>query len=249
MEDASYYSIRNFQRLFKKEFQETLRSYKKRLRLEVAYKKMVYTNDAIVDIATDVGYESVAAFSKAFKIQFKISPSNARKNKKNIFNNFIEKATNYSDEIYYEIVFKSSIDIFYKLILTNNYNNDVIGITWKSIEDDTIKYKNVNSFGLIVDQPLISDSTKCRYEACVDVNPNKKEYLTKQIFGKKYIKFIHKGSYTTIEDTYRQIYYNWMYYLDFEIDASPIVECYKNNATNSNSENDFLTEILFPLKE
>lgn len=249
VEDFIFYSQRNFQRVFKKKFNETLRNFKMRLRLETAYKKIIYADTPINFIAFEVGYESTAAFTKSFKKHFGISPTQARKSKKEMFNDFIEKFEGFSLPIEYEILFIEPKNVYYKILITNNYDNEGINKFWRELEDCTKEIDNYKSYGLIIDQPLLSAKDKCRYEACIDVNPQNKEFLEKNIFGRKYIKFIHKGSYDTIENTYRQIYYQWLYKLDFQIDSSPIIEVYVKDSNSTKNESDYLTEILFPIKQ
>ena len=65
LENVSCYSYRNIQRIFKYAFNETIGEYQKRLRLEKGYKRMLYTRENLTEIAFEVGFESMAAFSKA----------------------------------------------------------------------------------------------------------------------------------------------------------------------------------------
>lgn len=53
--------------------------YVKKRRLSEAAKKLLCTEESIIDIAFDVGYESQQAFSKAFKKVFRLSPKAFRK--------------------------------------------------------------------------------------------------------------------------------------------------------------------------
>lgn len=48
--------------------------YIKKRRLSEAAKKLICTDERIIDIALDAGYESQRAFSKAFKVDFSLSP-------------------------------------------------------------------------------------------------------------------------------------------------------------------------------
>ena len=100
---------------------------------------------------------------------------------------------------------------------------------------------------MVLDQPLISVKEKCRYEACVDTQQNSSEYLSKSIFGGKYIKFIHSDEFDLIEDTYRQIFYQWIYNFNYEIDHSPIIERYIKDKNIQNKDG-YLTEIYVPIK-
>ena len=70
LEQLSFYSYRNLQRIFKSLFGETIGAYQKRIRLEKAAKRLHYSDKSISDIAFEVGYSDLQAFRKAFKKQF-----------------------------------------------------------------------------------------------------------------------------------------------------------------------------------
>lgn len=248
IEEIFFYSHRNSQRLFKRFFNETISSFQKRIKLDSAYKRLVYTSDSIKNIAYDVGYQNQSSFNIAFKKQFDITPCEARLTKDILFKTFIENSTEYHNKIDFELVYLQSKIVFCKQIITHSYNNQTINNLWDEISEHNFNSENINYYGLILDQPLISKPCKCRYEACVDANLNNTTYLPKTIFGRKYLKFIHIGDYDLIDDTYRQIYFNWIGFLDFEIDNSPIIEHYIVNDNDTTDKSEYQTEILIPLK-
>lgn len=247
IEELAHCSQRNSQRLFKRFFSETISNFQKRLRLENAYKNLIYTKESIKNIAYDVGYENQSSFNKAFVKHFNISPSEARSHKELIFKNFIQQSEAYKKKIDYVVVKPSSKLVYYKLIITNNYSNGAINRLWDKIDIDTKDNENTNHFGLILDQPLISGETKCRYEACIDSQQDSSDYLVKNIFGMKYLKFVHIYEFDLIEETYRQIFYNWISHLNYEIDNSPIIEHYIRDHNIQNTDG-YRTEIFVPIK-
>jgi AraC family transcriptional regulator len=248
LEDIGCYSYRNLHRVFQNLFKESLGAFQKRLKLENGYKKLIYTNDTVTDIAYFVGFESLQAFTKSFKKQFKISPSDARLHKLNIFNDYINQLTE-NESIFYEIVYLNPLKIFYQSIKTSNYKHSDIENQWDKIDDLYGKQKDVAYYGIIVDQPLITSEKHCRYEACINQEPHNKALMSKEIFGGKYAKYIHKGQYESIEDTYRLIYKDWFFRSKLEFDNSSVIEHYVVHNYNTEHEEEFLTEILFPLKK
>lgn len=66
-------------RVFKKETGITLVSYIKNMRLALAKQRLVTSNDSIVSIAMDIGFNDSAAFNKFFSAQTGMSPSTYRK--------------------------------------------------------------------------------------------------------------------------------------------------------------------------
>jgi AraC family transcriptional regulator len=72
------FSIPHFHRVFTAQVGESAASYVRRLRLERAGRKLRMGAVDITEVALAAGYESHAAFSKAFKQQFGLSPSEFR---------------------------------------------------------------------------------------------------------------------------------------------------------------------------
>ena len=72
------FSIPHFHRVFTAQVGESAASYVRRLRLERAARKLRMGAVDITEVALAAGYESHAAFSKAFKQQFGISPREFR---------------------------------------------------------------------------------------------------------------------------------------------------------------------------
>ena len=246
IEKISGYTYRHFQRIFKKIFSETIQNFITRTRLEIAYKKLIYTNDSISDIALILNYKSLQSFSKAFSTKFLISPSKARKNKEDFFLSFISSIEN-SIEI--NKVFIEKQYVYYKFIKTNNYNNDEINKVWRELDIKNTSIKSYNSYGIIADQPLITEHKNCIYGFAIDkIYSTHHNLIKKEIFGRNYLKFTHYGSYDTIEETYKQFYKYWINHQKIELGESEVIEHYVVSAKESSQEKDYITNIYFPLK-
>lgn len=72
------FSIPHFHRVFTAHVGESAVSYVRRLRMERAARKLRMGAVDITEVALAAGYDSHAAFSKAFKQQFGLSPSEFR---------------------------------------------------------------------------------------------------------------------------------------------------------------------------
>ena len=68
------YSKFHLHRIFSKIVGETIHKYIQKRRLTEAARKLVYTDESIIDIALISGYESQQAFTLAFKKMYKSSP-------------------------------------------------------------------------------------------------------------------------------------------------------------------------------
>jgi AraC family transcriptional regulator len=248
LEAIAFYSYRSVQRIFKNIFKESLGEFQKRLKLEAGYKRLIYTQDAITDIALEVGFESLQAFTKSFKKQFGTTPTDARKNKKAIFEDYI-KAVQQDTIVNFQIIYLPSLTVYFQSIKTNNYRNEDIENLWETVDSLHKAPKNSQFYGIIVDQPLITVTSHCRYEAGIDQNPNDNRFASKTIFGGRYAQYIHRGDYTHIDNTYRHIYKNWLLNSHLEFADSPIIEHYRVHEAHTENVEDFITEILIPLKK
>ncbi|AZA77969.1 AraC family transcriptional regulator [Chryseobacterium sp. G0186] len=235
IESISHYSYRNFQRIFFKIFNETISGFQKRLRLENSYKKLIYTEDGISEIAWHVGYFNIQSFSKAFKQQYSISPVEARKQKHEVFKEFIE---NNKTDLKFEIKYKDPVSVYCKFIKAQDYNNQEIDALWEEIEPEDELF-NV-AYGIILDQPLITSYSHCRYGAAITSEDDVNGFFRRDIFGGRYVKFTHYGSYENILETYRSFYRYWLSDHKFLLDNSDVIEEYEESE---------VTHIYFPLYE
>lgn len=76
--DVAGFSVPHFHRVFTAHVGESAISYVRRLRLERAARKLRMGAVDITEVALAAGYDTHAAFSKAFKQQFGFSPSEFR---------------------------------------------------------------------------------------------------------------------------------------------------------------------------
>lgn len=235
IEQVSFYSYRNFQRIFKSACNENIGSFQKRLKLENAYKMLLYNQEPINNIAYDVGFETPSALTKSFKQHFGFTPSEVRKNKELIFQNNEIDFNSPKEPIEFEAVIMQEQKIYYSRIITP-YDSPEIEEHWLAF----MKYcfpEQSQYYGIIADETIITEDDKCRYDACSSNPSLLKELPQKEIFGGKYIKFEHTGSYDTLEDTYRKIYAQWMVFSDLSFSNLPPIEHYvtenKNMGCNS----------------
>ena len=76
--EVAGFSVPHFHRVFRAQVGESAISYVRRLRLERAARKLRMGAVDITEVALAAGYDTHAAFSKAFKQQFGLSPSEFR---------------------------------------------------------------------------------------------------------------------------------------------------------------------------
>ena len=84
----------HFQRIIKSLLGEPVGNFIIRAKIETAALLLNYTNIEIQDIAFKIGYENQSSLNKIFKQYYNISPTEYRKNKKNIV---LENVRNFND--------------------------------------------------------------------------------------------------------------------------------------------------------
>ena len=246
LENTACYSYRNIQRIFKYACGETIGGYQKRLKLENAFKLMLYTTKTLTDIAIEVGFENIATFSKAFKQHYDISPREARRSKNLLFKQASITPTISGIKLHPEIVYIPSKTVYYQGINTD-YENKEIELLWEAFFTNDFPQQNTEYYGIIADDPLITEKIKCRYEACSTLQSSTKKLPSKTLFDGRYAKFMHAGRYEKIEETYRQIYAGWILNSELEFGCTPIIEHYINHSENTSCSDEYITAILIPL--
>lgn len=72
--DVAGFSPFYFHRIFAAYLCETTSDYVRRMRLEWAARRLILSSDQVTQIALEAGYETPAAFGRAFKKRFQVSP-------------------------------------------------------------------------------------------------------------------------------------------------------------------------------
>ncbi|PSL45645.1 AraC family transcriptional regulator [Chitinophaga niastensis] len=247
LEEVSNYSYRNIQRIFRYTCGETIGAYQKRLRVENAYKLILYTKESITSIALKVGFANLASFSKAFKQYFNCSPKEAKSNKKLLFNKADIIPVESVMVLKPEIIYLQPMEVYYESAFIP-YENEQIELLWSRFMQNEFPDTGTAYFGVIADEPLIKEELNCRYDACSSAQAKRKKLPSKMILGGRYIEFIHAGKYETIEETYKSIYSGWILESELEFAHTPIIERYLKHADNTDSKEDQVTSILLPLK-
>ena len=241
----------HFHKIMKAYLDETLGNYINRVRLETAAKLLRYSNQAIYEIAYQVGYETISAFNKAFKKRFGISPSAMRKNK-----NQITKQNNDNNMSEFHLV--ETIKNINDIQVIFQQSKGTIGDETTKTNWDTLFTKaqslqvltpNSKFYGINWDDPEITVLEKIRYDACISVsnsNDLDAEFSTKTIQGGKYLSFVYKGDYQNLGQVYNHIFKDWVIKKDYSLRDVPIFEQYINNKEITPPE-DLLTEIFIPI--
>ncbi|PKH49931.1 AraC family transcriptional regulator [Tenacibaculum sp. Bg11-29] len=255
LEELSNFSYRNLQRIFKANYAETIGAYVIRVKVENSAKMLLFTKDEIKQIADKVGYSDVQSFSKAFKKHYGISPAIYRNKKEEILQKKNSKQHTIMPFFENRIIELKSKKVLYKTYKGDYYNNQINEIWNRLLTESAAVNINIDeaiSFGIIWDEPIISEKISYNYDACIIIDevikiPSKK-FKTKIIPSQKYAVFIHIGDYRSISKTYDKIFSNWIFTSGKEVSEKPFLEFYIKHESHTNDENEYETEIYVPLK-
>ncbi|MCF8370457.1 MAG: AraC family transcriptional regulator [Bacteroidales bacterium] len=250
---VSNFSIFHFHRIMRAHIHEPLASYISRLRLENAARLLKFSDDSITDIAFQIGYESAASFTKAFKKRFSIAPTEYRGSEiiKGEYLSEEEFESNFSIQpkiksiAHIKVIFIRSMD---------DYNSESTGLAWKDLflfakEKKLFGWKT-EMIGIGHDDPNITETNLCRYDACITISKEVKpegRVGVQAIEGGKYAVFKYKGPYQRLGAVYNTIFGKWYPESGLELRDFPVFEKYINNPEKTNPEK-LLTEIWVPVK-
>ena len=254
--DRACFSPFHFHRIFQAYVGETLYDYVRRTRLEKAAQKLLYTTEPVTAIALAVGYDTPAAFTKAFRQYFGTSPSEFKKIKGNNFsrtskpldaNRETEKGTTMVPEI------RTLVEQKVLFVRKTGRYDKAASEAWSTLmhfaySRGLIK-KDALCIGLSYDNPEITFEEKLRYDACITIDGDSKpegEVGAQMIHGGKYAVFLHKGSYEKLGDTYNAIFSQWLPASGETLRDLPCFDVYVNDPRRTKPEH-LKTEIWIPI--
>jgi AraC family transcriptional regulator len=250
--EMAHFSPFHFHKIMRAYLRESLGSYIIRVRLDTAASLLIYSTETVSEIAYRIGYDTPAAFTKAFQKRFGTSPSDYRQNKGSLkMENFQLSNLNFQVmNLKPKIREIKPIPVVYVHVI-GDYNN--VGPAWEKVMH-FIKEKKLFSFGMdfigvSYDDPNVTETEKLRYDACVTVKKEVKpegEVGYKVLGGGLYAIFRHTGPYANFSQTYDQIYLNWLPESGYELRDDPPLEFYLNDPDRTKPEN-LKTDIYIPV--
>ena len=276
---ASHFSPYHFHRIFHGIVGETVNEYVSRKKMERAARILVCKPElSVTEVAAMGGFSSSANFSKAFKLYFGINPGQLRNpgvgnnskigkiyskygkefNPNDLYSQFVTDSAVFDTDKLEELLMKVKVEemeekrIAY-LTAPNGYELDSIFETWDKIIR-WAKSKGINGqenkrFAICHDNPMITPTLKCRYDAAIvvdddiDVIP---PYSTSIIPSGKYAVAYYKGEGDKVSNLYMELYSAWLPNSGFEPDDFPPVAHYLNDSR----EDGFIEmEVQIKLKE
>jgi AraC family transcriptional regulator len=217
-------SLHHFHRVFRGVVGESVEAHLRRLRLERAARSLRVNGTRIADIASEAGYRSHEAFTRAFFDHFGRSPSDYRKRPSARAERLDEERAPLPEvrlERYAAIPVVS---------LRHVGNWDLAPLTFRQLVRWS-KQRGVRGalHCLVPDDPDITPEDKLRLDACLECDsavPRAPGMHAKVIPGGLYAVTLHRGSWTRLTDTYYALIGGWLPTTHHRPAPEPIVESY-----------------------
>ena len=240
----------HFHRIFKALKGEAIGGYITRLRLEAIARLLRYTTLTIEEIAFNIGYETTASLSKAFKKQYGISPTEYRTNK----DTYIMKKEIINPDLALKtpkIVTLEPKNLIY-VALTGAYGSLDYGKAyeqlWAVIKAQKLFTKGIESICISYDDPKITEGSLQRSDVCLAIHKSatpQDEVSCKTLAGGKYAVFFYQGSYENLSQVYDTAV-RWVIDHQYTLREEPFFEKYLNDARRTPKEK-LKTEIYIPI--
>ncbi|GAI19095.1 unnamed protein product, partial [marine sediment metagenome] len=177
LSSISNFSPFHFHRIMRAHLGESIGEYILRIRLNTAAQLLRFSNETVQDISIKVGYETPSSLNKAFKKRFDLSPLEFRSKQAQLQPDIniikLDLQTMEKFKLNPKIAeLKDKKVIFIQSI--GKYGDNKTADTWNKLMDYVKKNKlfswRVELFGISHDDPNITETDKCRYDACVTVS-------------------------------------------------------------------------------
>ncbi len=221
--DVAGFSPFHFHRLFSAFVGETLGEYIRRQRLQRAYQQILVTRRTVTEIALESGYETPAAFTRAFRQAFHLSPSALRRQGKlagaaalaasprgTLWRYPMEpEIRSYPDR---KVIFVRSVgmvDHCFDKAAKRSFD-----ILRDFLNQHRAWHKIGNCLGICPDGDEV-EWDQARYDGAFFLKPGEEiqpvgEIQSMIIPGGRFAVFIHHGIYSTLWQTWNAVYRDWL---------------------------------------
>lgn len=251
----------HFQRTFAILTDISIGDYLRQRRLTMAAQELLVSDEKIINIAYKYGYDTPEAFTKAFRKQHGVTPTEARKNKGKLksYNRLVIQVTlKGAEPMKYTIVEKDEfhvIGVKREFSLLNDENLKEIPKMWDDVHRDGTNHLLVNLnngdmkgvLGVCVDKRGAEQGDKIDYWIGTAYDGDLPEGLDiLKIPASKWGVFeVHGPMPHAMQKVWKQIFSEWFPSHQYEHAGTPELEVYP--AENPNDPN-YYSEIWIPLK-
>jgi AraC family transcriptional regulator len=269
--EEAFLSPYHFHRVYVAMMGETVAETIRRHRLHRAAMKLSASATPVVELATEAGYGSVHAFTRAFRAAYGLPPAQFRLNGSLNATRQVALASTHASTLasgmsspthrpkepnMFNLADVKIQDLPATRIAALSHHGDYqkIGETFGRLmawaAGKGVVKADVRTFGIYYDDPTSKPKEQLRSEACLEIpatfTPDGDAQLMHTAGGRAAV-FIFTGPYSELEKPYRWIYDTWLPQSGEEVrDAAPFEE-YLNDARNTAPQH-LKTAICIPLK-
>ncbi|HEX7065471.1 MAG TPA: AraC family transcriptional regulator [Bacillales bacterium] len=255
------FSVFHFQRTFSVLTEISVGEYLRRRRLTLAAHELTRTDARIIDLAYKYGYETPEAFSKAFRRQHGVSPSETRKNKGKLksYNRLVIQVNlKGAEPMQYKVVERESFQVVgvkREFSLLNEGNIKGIPKMWGDVHQDgtadALTRLNDGALkgllGVCVDKSDTKSNHIDYWIATAHEDQNVPGDLSKlEIPASKWATFeVHGPMPDAMPKVWKQIFSEWFPSSGYKLAGTPELEVYTDDDP---SRADYYSEIWIPVK-
>ena len=248
---VAHLSLYHFHRIFRATVGEGVAEYVRRVRLEAAAIALKATINSVTSVAFDAGYGSHEAFTRAFRRQFGVSPSEFRNGRISKFKSKETKMTTQEKDREVRTEMMSELKVaFIRHIGPYQESSATFQKMMGWAFSKGLFKPETKILGIFHDDPEVTAPEKLRADCCVSVDSNfeaQDDVEVQTIPEGEYVVLTHRGSYTGLADSYGWLYGDWLCTSAREFANRPPFEIYVNNP-NDTPEEELITEIRVLLK-
>jgi transcriptional regulator, araC-type len=241
----------HFCRIFKAIKGEPPIAFIARLRIETAAQLLRYSSLAVEEIAYNIGYESPASLSKAFKSRYGITPTQYRTDK----NRYIMKGETINENLALKapkLVTLEDKSLIYVSLMGEygslNYD-DAYQRLWRVVKEQKLFTKGIETLCISHDDPKVTEANQQRSDVCLAIHKPAKPQdgvSCKTLAGGKYAMFAYQGPYDNLAAVYDSAM-RWLVNSEYELRDEPMFEKYLNNCQRTSAEK-LKTEVYIPIR-
>ncbi|WP_133131122.1 AraC family transcriptional regulator [Legionella yabuuchiae] len=256
LSDVACVSKYHFHRIFTAFTGLSPQQYIRWLRLKrAAHQLIVYKDKSIIEIAIDAGFESHEAFTRAFKQNCTVSPSEFRKQMSWQAWEKPPYCLREQGEMKMNVVIK---DMKERRLAVLEHRGDPrkVGdsvnklINWAKANPMDLKPKPGEAFGFGYDDPQTTPTEEFRFDLAITVPEQAKlsgEILERRLPAGRYAVAVHKGARDNMSETVYGLYRDWLPKSGEDLGSLPCIFCYYN-FDHEVAETELVTECWLLLK-
>lgn len=225
------FSLHHFHRIFRAQLGESVMEHVRRLRLERAARRLRASDERILTVALEAGYESHEAFTRAFIERFGVAPSRFREEPSARVLDWKKRSPAPRASVSVQR-FPSARVAF----MRHRGGYQTISAFWARMyawaEARGLLERSAPLYGVCPDDPEVTAEAQLRFDACViitDDTPLDDAVAVSELPAGLYAVGLHEGSYECLADTYLDVIGHWFPQSGYELAPDAVIEHYLND--------------------